>query len=784
MKAQAVVDVRPKGRLANDLAGLCLFFMGAASLLWLAWPQQALVPAAASHVLRLAAGSGAFLVPLAVLCLGSMFLVGRQRLALSQSALGLALLFLAFVTWRHLAAPAPPLAPPAPFGAPASMPSDSAPSPAWSAGHVMQAGGYLGAALGELLLRLLGVQTAYLAIVLMACVAVVLLADRPVIELLRAMRRPTAAGLAAAQSTAGALRGRKDAREADAASLRRRGLPSDDDLLPAPMPRAELLPTPSRSSALAEVMASAAAEDRPQSAVVQEPPQPRRRSSRNMAPPEQVVFSALVPQDETGYTLPPMDLLQEVPPPPSRNVDAELAAKVHIIEETLQHFNVRANVVEIARGPTVTRYEIQLAPGIKVNKIVSLADNLAMSLSAIDVRLEAPIPGKAAIGVEVPNSVAALVTIRECLDTPEFWNAPGKLTFALGRTVEGALKYADLSRMPHLLIGGSTNSGKSICLNALIASLTYRATPREVRLIMIDPKRVELSLWDGIPHLLHPVVKDVKQAAGIFRAALQEMDRRYDKFSLMGTRNIEGYNARVATPEEKLPYIVIIVDELADLMMQQGPEVETSICRLAQLARATGIHLVIATQRPSVDVITGLIKANIPSRIAFSVSSGIDSRTILDLTGAERLVGRGDMLFLPVDSHRPIRVQGCFVSEEETNRLVEYLKAQERPHYTMTPVDSASFSGGLAGDTPSDSAIDELFEQAVRYVVAKGQASTSTLQRKFSIGYTRAARLVDMMEERGIVGPLDGSKPREVRMLRDEVDAMFLNENTHAFPQE
>ena len=372
---------------------------------------------------------------------------------------------------------------------------------------------------------------------------------------------------------------------------------------------------------------------------------------------------------EKPFVLPPITLLKESPPSVSKRSPGELTNRIRTIEQTLEQFNIGANVVEVASGPSVTRYEIQLAPGIKVNKIVSLADNLAMSLAAIDVRVEAPIPGKSAIGLEVPNATPMTVSLRECLDTDEYRNAASKLTIALGKDVAGQYKYADLARMPHLLIGGSTNSGKSVCLNALIASLLYRATPREVKMLMIDPKRVELSLWDGIPHLMYPVVKDVKQAAGIFRAALKEMDKRYDLFQALGTRNIDGYNEKVPE-DDRLPYIVLIVDELADLMMQQGPEIETSICRLAQLARATGIHLVIATQRPSVDIITGTIKANISSRIAFAVASQVDSRTILDMTGADRLVGRGDMLlFMPIDASKPLRYRDAISVRRRRTRL-------------------------------------------------------------------------------------------------------------------
>jgi len=349
-----------------------------------------------------------------------------------------------------------------------------------------------------------------------------------------------------------------------------------------------------------------------------------------------------------------------------------------------------------------------------------------------------------------------------------FRDARSRLAFALGKDVAGEIRVADLTEMPHLLVGGATNSGKSVCLNALIASIVYRSRPDEVKFIMVDPKRVELSLWEGIPHLAHPVVKDPKQAAGILRAAIHEMDRRYDLLASLGARNITSYNERV--PEgERLPHLVIIVDELAELMVQAAAEIETSIERLAHLARATGIHLVIATQRPSVDVITGKIKANIPSRIAFACIQANDGRTILDRNGAERLIGRGDMLFLPIDAQSPTRIQGCYLSEAETEAIVTYLKQQDTPEYTMKPVEESA-QGEAAGEVEFD---DELFEKAVRLVVSTGHASASLLQRRMRIGYARSSRLVDVMEQRGLVGPQDGAKLREVLITRDDVDRMF-----------
>lgn len=472
-----------------------------------------------------------------------------------------------------------------------------------------------------------------------------------------------------------------------------------------------------------------------------------------------------------GYELPPLSLLSEPPSKPKRSQE-EMEENIRILEGTLEEFGIDANVVEIAAGPTVTRYEIQLGPGVRVAKIVSLADNIAMNLAAHQVRVEAPIPGKAAIGVEVPNSQPMPVLLRECCETKEFLEAPSRLMVCLGQDVSGQNKYADLTKMPHLLIGGATNSGKSIGLATMITSLLMRNTPKDVRLVMIDPKRVELTLFDGTPHLMCPVIKDIKEAPGVLRAVWREMDRRYDLFSEAGVRNIDGWNEK-ASFQEKMPYIVVIIDELADLMIAAKAEVETTIVRLAQLARAVGIHLIIATQRPSVDVITGIIKANIPSRVAFSVASQIDSRTILDSKGAENLIGRGDMLFLPIDANKPLRVQGCYVSEKEISAVCKFWRDQEPPAYTLVPIESTDGgprSGGLDDGEMDD---DPLWREAVQWVAERGQASTSMLQRRFSIGFQRASRLLDVMEEKGIVGPRDGPRPREVLISLGEVDAMF-----------
>jgi S-DNA-T family DNA segregation ATPase FtsK/SpoIIIE len=471
-----------------------------------------------------------------------------------------------------------------------------------------------------------------------------------------------------------------------------------------------------------------------------------------------------------GYKLPPMTLLKE-PESRLKRTQSEIQENIDILESTLEEFGIEANVVEIAHGPTITRYEIQLGPGIRVSRIKNLADNIAMSLAANHVRVEAPIPGKAAIGIEVPNAKRTTVTLREVANSEEFAKAPSRIAVCLGQDVSGQNFYADLARMPHLLIGGATNSGKSIGLATIISSLLLRNTPKDVRLVLLDPKRVELTLFDDIPHLMCPVVRDVKQMPGVLRQVWREMDRRYDLFADNQVRNIEGYNSK-ASFADKLPYIVVVIDELADLMIQSSAEVETSICRLAQLARATGIHLVIATQRPSVDVITGTIKANISSRIAFSVSSQVDSRTILDMAGAEQLIGQGDMLFLPIDANKPTRVQGCLVTEAEIDSITSHWRNQAQPEYAIDPVAAVIEREEARLDSEES---DAFWEDAVRWVADRGQASTSMLQRRFSIGFQRASRLLDLMEERGIVGPRDGPRPRDVLISPMEADEVLGN---------
>ncbi len=427
--------------------------------------------------------------------------------------------------------------------------------------------------------------------------------------------------------------------------------------------------------------------------------------------------------------------------------------------------------MQVTKGPAITRYEIQPSVGVKVSSIVRLADDIALNLKAKSIRMEAPIPGKAAVGIEVENDRVNLVTIRELIETKEFQNSPSKITFAVGKDIAGTPVVADLKSMPHLLIAGSTGSGKSVCLNSIIVSILYKARPDEVKLVLIDPKVVELGNYNGIPHLLIPVVTEPSKAAAALSWAVSEMTERYRKFAELGVRDLDSYNEHIKTKDDEtkpMPQIVIIIDELADLMMVAPSQVEESICRLAQMARAAGMHLIVATQRPSVDIITGVIKANIPSRISFAVSSQFDSRTILDMAGAEKLVGKGDMLFYPLGESKPIRVQGCFISDGEVHKVIDYLKEQVPDNEYATDV-IQRIERSYESDTDDDT--DELLQEAIETVVRAEQASVSMLQRRFRIGYNRAARLIDMMEARGIVGPSEGSRPRKVLMTEEE----FLN---------
>ena len=481
--------------------------------------------------------------------------------------------------------------------------------------------------------------------------------------------------------------------------------------------------------------------------------------------------------EDQNYEFPPIEFLEEgkMTAKNSKKAIADTASK---LQRTLHSFGVSAKVENVSVGPTITRYELKPAEGVRVSKIANLADDIALNLAAETIRIEAPIPGKQAVGIEIPNKEKNTVSLREIIEDEKFQTAKSKLAFAVGRDAAGETIVTDIAKMPHVLIAGSTGSGKSVCINTLITSIIYKAKPSEVKLVMVDPKVVELSVYNGIPHLLIPVVTDPKKAAGALAWAVQEMVNRYHLFAEKNVRDISGYNEALEKEgiEEKLPQIVIIIDELADLMMVAAKDVEDAICRLAQMARAAGMHLVIATQRPSVDVITGVIKANIASRIAFAVTSGVDSRTIIDSIGAEKLLGKGDMLFYPSGAMKPQRVQGAFVSDGEVERIVEFLKNNGGPTYSedvLEKIEKAN-STDMEMDKDNDDDTDELLMDAIEMCIDNGQASASALQRRFKIGYTRAGRIIDQMEERGIISGYEGSKPRKVLITKERWEELKM----------
>ena len=571
--------------------------------------------------------------------------------------------------------------------------------------------------------------------------------------------------------------------EAEEDSGEDEGLSGPDEETGSPLPAAETnettgaagqQPTPNPDTPDGQLTTSSGAPEPAGSPALSAPQDSSSPAPAPQTPPQAAAQPVRPAPKQPTAVLPalPTSFLTYSPEPDMDSVEEELNANGEKLIETLQSFGVRATMLEACRGPAVTRYELQPAAGVKISKITNLADDIAMNLAALGVRIEAPIPGKAAVGIEVPNRKVSVVRMRELIESPAFRRAESPLTTVLGRDIAGELVLADLGKMPHLLIAGSTGSGKSVCINSLIVSLLYKSTPQEVRFLMIDPKVVELGIYNGIPHLIVPVVTDPRKAAGALNWAVTEMLRRYQQFAANNVRDLASYN-RLAGERgyideqgmrmEHMPQIVIIIDELADLMMAAPNEVEDSICRLAQMARAAGMHLVIATQRPSVDVITGIIKANIPSRIAFAVSSQVDSRTILDMGGAEKLLGRGDMLFSPLGVQKPMRVQGCFIDDREIEAVVNFIRKAASAEYDESVMEEIE-RGGAAEQTESSEEPegDPMIPEAVRCVVEAGQASTSLLQRRLRLGYARAGRLVDEMEQMGIVGPHEGSKPRQV----------------------
>jgi len=730
-------------RLRRDIIGIGLAALGAVVLVSLvSGPQAAgFLPRNISQGLLLAFGVGAYLTPVILLALGVLHMLERQDLGDMYTAMGLGLLFLIVMILFQLSIPLEDF---------------------FARNAVLSGGGYVGAALGWLLLKVVGLWGSYIVLLALGVIAILLVTRVSVQGLAgRTISMLTEGGVRARRTVSRNLPGREPGLRARAEKAVRR---NDSARRSLRSPRVQLED---------DEMSSDVATEEGESSGRRSPegsnPEPAAGTKTGALPASQQDSGRPQLQlvsEPTGFTPPPLTLLsKEGMDLQTGEMRQEIAERIIKLEDTLESFGIKATVADYECGPVLTRYEVEPEKGIRVSRIARLADDLAMSLAAVDVRVEAPIPGKSAIGIEVPNEHRSVVSLRGLMELEVFNNHRGTLPIALGRDIAGGPVVTDLVPMPHLLVAGATGAGKSVCLHTVILSLIMTHAPRELKLILVDPKRVELTIYDGIPHLMAPVVYSVREAADVLHKAIMEMEKRYDKFALKGVSNLPEYNELARMPKEHaadefrpFPRVVIIIDELADLMMQARAEFEYSICRIAQLARATGIHLVVATQRPAANVITGNIKANMPSRIALAVASNVDSRVILDTQGAERLIGSGDMLFAPLDAPKPRRIQGAFVRREDIAKVVEHLCRQGEPEFEIEPTvpsDEDDYAAELE-------ASDELLEAAAEYVISEDQASVSMLQRRFKIGYARAGRLIDMLERAGICGPHQGSKPREV----------------------
>ncbi len=651
-------------------------------------------------------------------------------------------------------------------------------------------GGFIGGCIVQLLGTLIGVVGTYIVIIIGMVILAILITQKPLASMMKSETKQ--AYKKAKESRTQAIEKRRIQEELDKANKKKTdSLPEIDFKLTEDVPDVQETATSANEiKQNKEDVFESYLDDKFNKKEEQDKENPSSENVQNVtAKNDEASFS--LDSNKTSktdtYRFPPISLLKKGSVGNLKEQGAQVKETARKLQQTLNNFGVDATVVNVSCGPTVTRYEVQPDKGVKVSRIVGLTDDIKLNLAAADIRMEAPIPGKAAVGIEVPNKTNSSVGLRDLLESKEFQESKSKLTFAVGKDLAGRPVVSDIAKMPHLLIAGSTGSGKSVCINTLIMSIIYKARPDEVKLIMIDPKVVELSIYNGIPHLLSPVVTDPKKAAGALQWAVTEMTRRYNLFAEFGVRDIAGYNHKAEglagyenEYEEKpeiLPQIVIIVDELADLMMTSPGEVEDAICRLAQLARAAGLHLIIATQRPSVNVITGLIKANMPSRIALSVTSGIDSRVIIDMNGAEKLLGRGDMLFYPSGYTKPARVQGGFVSDEEIQKVVDFISKKETVYDSsiQEAFASAAVSGGNAQDTAQGDR-DVYFTDAGKFIIEKDKASIGMLQRVFKIGFNRAARIMDQLCDAGVVGPEEGTKPRKILMTMEQFEN-YLEEN-------
>ena len=750
--------------IKKEIIGILIIGIACLGFVLLYTDNSSILASAVAKLLRVLAGEGSagIFIVLAAIGIG---LMGRKKNVNKLRITGVLLLWLVFEGFIHLSA------------------AESFQSAAlYELGRTGQGGGLLGTGLSVLFVSLLGITGAYIVLIVLAVIGSVLAINRSLVGTVADLFSLLASGCRAIvgqikeflQVVANEEKQKKEKHYKKAV------LPVHQKEQAKRIPEYFLESQPedlvfSLSEDLAEEKI-APLPDLPEDNFVTGNKEEQTDSilKKGKAPLGKLTSTPISRKTERNenYKLPPLSL---VPKAMKRRTKSSkyLTDNVKLLEDTLASFGVKVKVTRVTQGPAITRYELQPAPGVKVSKITSLADDIALSLAASDVRIEAPIPGKSAVGIEVPNREIALVHFREVLESEEFQNSQSKLSLALGKDITGNPIIGDLTKMPHLLIAGATGSGKSVCINTIIASIVFKAKPDEVKLLLIDPKMVELTNYNGIPHLISPVVTDPQKAAGALKWIVTEMETRYELFASAGVRDIVRYNYIVEEKKEKeeeeaksLPYVVVIIDELADLMMVAASEVEEAICRLAQMARAAGIHLIVATQRPSVDVITGLIKANIPSRIAFAVSSQIDSRTILDTSGAEKLLGRGDMLYHPIGINKPLRVQGCYLSDKEVKSIVDYLKGQAKPEYLEIPEMSQQIA---QNDDPGD----ELFYKAAYVFFESNTASVSLLQRRLRIGYTRAARIMDLLEEKGVVGKYEGSKPREILMSKSQFDLKF-----------
>jgi S-DNA-T family DNA segregation ATPase FtsK/SpoIIIE len=735
-----------KDELKYEIFGIALFALGVLGIVSLLLPEAGFISSIFDRALKSIAGEGRYIFPFLLILIGVKLLRSRTQARVSERMYGVILLFLVILAFFHLAIPV----------------DDS-----FSAGLAGDGGGLIGALISYLCIKSFGMIGTYVILTASGLIALLLLTNLTASAMIKGLTEKVRQTLNKIWQAIMNFIFEEVEEEKETGSAAPVFIDHEEEQISV-FERNNGTKEKREKERIPVLTA----------AVKKWPGAPDGTAAGNTTETHGennepfLVFAKDYTRELSSFQLPPVSILSRPQRVKNVRLNKDINENIRILEETLESFGVKAKVVQVSRGPAITRYEIQPPPGVKVSRIVALADDIALSMAAPDVRIEAPIPGKAAVGIEVPNKEISMVHFRDLLESQEYLQSGSKLSIALGKDIAGNAVVADLTKMPHLLIAGATGSGKSVCLNTLIASILFKATPDEVKLLMIDPKMVELATYNGIPHLVNPVVTDPKKAATALRWAVREMERRYELFAKAEVRDITRYNKLFQGREsgsgaQPLPLIVVIIDELADLMMVAPADVEDAVCRLAQMARAAGIHLVVATQRPSVDVITGLIKANIPSRISFAVSSQIDSRTILDMAGAEKLLGKGDMLFFPMGASKPVRIQGAYLSDREVEDLVGFLKKQAEPVYDEEILTVEQEDEALPEIE------DELLAQAVKILIECGHASISMLQRRLHIGYARAARLIDMMEQRGIVGGYEGSKPRSVLMTLDQYYQVF-----------